>query len=108
MPCSRSQIRIRDDGMSRCKIDHRGLNWLDPQSVGATMKPNLEGRPGLTGAGTKPTSQQIWQLIARRSRGTGDVAELLREPELPHRSIRKPYIGLTLGKASPVPRWELQ
>lgn len=94
----RAEIGIRGHTAAGDEIDDRRLNRLDPQAVRARVEPDLERGPRLAGSRPEPSSHQIRQLIPRRASGTGDVAELLGEAELPHRAVRQSHVGLSVGQ----------
>src|SRR5690606_32752063 len=71
-------------------------------------EPDLKRRAGLTSSGTEPAAQQIRQLVSPRAGRTRDIARFLRETELPHCSIGKTHVRLSLGQRRCYTRGQLQ
>src|SRR5262245_33215223 len=97
MSCCRSEVRVCHEPIMGCNIGRGSLNWLNPQTLRRSVKPDLKRRAGLAGLRSKPTAKEIGEPIARRSGGSSDVAVLLCKPKLPDCSIRKTNVSFTLG-----------
>src|SRR5688572_15813294 len=82
------------------------MNRICPQPVRARTEANFEAGSRLPGARTEPAPEQIRQLVPLRTSRPSDVAELLREAELPDRAA-DPDLRFAIRKFL-APGWELQ
>jgi hypothetical protein len=103
-----AKVRVRHNPIARRNVGRCGLNWLDPQAIRPGVKPDMEGRAWLTGAWSEPPAKQVRKLIARHAGRPGNIAVLLRKPELPYRSINETDVRLSFWNGDTAARWELQ
>ena len=104
-PWSAGQLRHRrataglrsHRALARGELDDGGLHGLDPEA-GARNEADFECGSWLSCLWVEPFAQQIGELVALCACGTGDVAELFGETELPDGAVGEAHVGFVFGQ----------